>query len=86
MVEEKYPRAFYFMSDGFDFMLLMISIFFLYFWVVSRQIDNLLNNKNKKEDDEPFNYGGWVKNVFKVPMEAPNKLYQSYQKYNEKNK
>lgn len=84
VVEEKYPRAFYFMSDGFDFMMLMICIFFLYFWVVSPQIDKLLNNKDEKDKKEQFDYGGWIKDVIKVPMEAPNKLYQLYRKQKDK--
>ncbi|MBO7042511.1 MAG: hypothetical protein J6W08_01440 [Alphaproteobacteria bacterium] len=71
MVEARYPGAFDFMDDGFDFLLFMIGIFFLYFWVVSPKIDELIG----KPADEKFDYGGWIKNVAKTTYQAPSKIY-----------
>ena len=71
IVETKYPGAFNFMSDGFDFMLFMIGIFLLYYWVISPRIDALLA-KDKKED---FDYGQWVKDFGKTAYNAPEKIY-----------
>lgn len=73
VVEQKYPGAFDFMADGFDFLMFMIGIFFLYFWVISPEIDKLLNAS--KDTKETFDYGQWVKDVGKAAYEAPGKIY-----------
>ena len=41
-VESRYPGAFDFLSDGWDFLLTMIFLFFLYYYAVSPKIDQLL--------------------------------------------
>lgn len=71
IVEAKYPGAFNFMSDGFDFLLFMIGIFFLYYWIISPRIDTLFA-KDAKED---FDYGQWVKDFGKATYNAPEKIY-----------
>lgn len=71
VVEAKYPDAFDFMDDGFDFLIFMIGVFFLYFWVVSPKIDDLLG----KDGKETFDYGQWVKDFGKTAYEAPGKIY-----------
>ena len=73
VVEQKYPGAFDFMDDGFDFLLFMIGVWFLYFWVVSPKVDALL----KKDEKEPFDYGEWLKNVGKTTYNAPGKIYNA---------
>ena len=82
IVEAKYPDAFAFMSDGFDFLLFMIGIAFLYFWIVSPKIDALLTAKDGKE----FDYGQWVKDAGKVAYNAPEKIYYGVKKIIEKGK
>lgn len=62
MIESKYPGAFDFMSDGFDFLMFMIGIFFLYFWIISPQVDKLF----AKDAKEEFDYGQWVKDFGKA--------------------
>ena len=71
IVEQKYPGAFDFMDDGFDFLLFMIGVFILYFWVVSPQVDKILGSEGK----ESFDYGQWVKDFGKTAYDAPVNLY-----------
>ena len=82
IVEAQYPGAFDFMSDGFDFLLFMIGIAFLYFWIVSPKIDALLSAKDGKE----FDYGQWVKDAGKAAYNAPEKIYYGVKKIIEKGK
>ena len=72
VIESRYPGAFDFMDDGFDFMLFMIGVWFLYFWVVSPKVDTLLNAS--KEGKEKFNYGDWLKEFGTTVYNAPNKI------------
>lgn len=72
VIESRYPGAFDFMDDGFDFMLFMIGVWFLYFWVVSPKVDTLLNAS--KEGKEKFNYGDWLKEFGTTVYNAPGKI------------
>ncbi len=71
LVEQKYPGAFDFMDDGFDFLLFMLGVFILYFWIVSPQIDKLIGSTSK----EPFDYGQWIKDFGKTVYNAPVNIY-----------
>ena len=82
VIEKKYPGAFGFMDDGFDFLLFMIGVFFLYFWVVSPQIDKLLGSEGK----ESFDYGQWVKDFGKTAYNAPVTIYNQIREKREKGK
>ena len=82
MVESRYPGAFDFMDDGFGFLLFMVGVFFLYFWVVSPKIDDLIG----KPADEKFDYGGWVKDTAKTTYNAPAKIYDYIRKAKSKDK
>ena len=75
IVEARYPGAFDFMKDGFDFLLFMIGVWFLYFWVVSPKVDNLL--QMNKEGKEKFDYGKWVKDFGKTVYDAPGKIFNA---------
>jgi hypothetical protein len=83
IVEAKYPGAFKFMSDGFDFFIFMVGVFLLYFWVISPQIDSLLGSKDGKET---FDYGQWVKDFGKMTANAPEKIYTSIKNVIDKGK
>ena len=72
IIEKKYPGAFDFMDDGFDFLLFMIGVFLLYFWIVSPEIDKLLGTEGK----ESFDYGQWVKDFGKTAYNAPVTIYE----------
>ena len=71
IVEARYPGAFDFMDDGFDFLLFMIGVALLYFWIISPKIDELLTPDGK----EKFEYGAWVKDVGKTAVNAPYNVY-----------
>jgi hypothetical protein len=71
LVEQKYPGAFDFMDDGFDFLLFMLGVFMLYFWIVSPRIDKLIGS----EDKESFDYGQWVKDAGKTVYNMPVNIY-----------
>lgn len=73
IVEQKYPNAFDFMDDGFQFMLFMIGIAFLYFWIISPQIDKLISETK----DDNFNFGQWTKDFGKTVYAAPGKIFTS---------
>ena len=70
-VEEKYPDAFKFMSDGFSFLMFMLGIAFLYFWVLSPKIEAMF----PKDGKETFDYGQWIKDFGKAAYNAPYKAY-----------
>ena len=74
LVEARYDDAFNFMDDGFDFLLFMIGVFFLYFWVVSPKVDSMLGTD--KEDKEQFDYGQWVKDFGKTAYNAPMTVFK----------
>ena len=72
VIEKRYPGAFDFMDDGFDFLLFMLGVFFLYYWIVSPEIDKLLGSEGK----ESFDYGQWVKDFGKTAYKAPVTIYE----------
>lgn len=70
-VERKYPGAFDFMSDGWDFLMLMFGIFFIYFYIVKPKIDGILG----KDSKEQFDFGGWTKELGKKIWQAPRQIF-----------
>lgn len=82
IIEQRYPGAFNFMDDGFDFLLFMIGVFILYFWIVSPQIDKLLGSDGK----ESFDYGKWVKDFGKTAYNAPVTIYNKVRETMDKGK
>ncbi len=71
VITRKYPHAFDFMDNGFEFLVFMIGIAFLYFWIISPEIDKLIGDKTK----EVFNYGDWLKSFGKTTVKAPEKIF-----------
>ena len=73
-VERKYPNAFDFLSNGWDFLVLMAAIFFLYYYAISPKVDKLLG----KDGKEVFDYGQWMKDigtqVWKFPASITEKI------------
>lgn len=74
-VEAKYPGAFDFMKDAFDFLIFMIGVFFLYFWVVSPKVDAIFGTD--KTGKEQFDYGEWIKSFGKTTYQAPGKIFNA---------
>ncbi len=73
-VERKYPGAFDFMDDGWDFLLLMIGIYLLYSYVISSKIDKILGVADGKE---MFDFGGWMLGLGKKAWGAPKQIVDS---------
>lgn len=84
MVERTYPGAFDFLSDGWDFLMLMIGLFALYYFVLSPKIDALLPagtvklpipgenaNLNSKEE---FDFGAWTYDLGKKIWDLPKQI------------
>lgn len=70
IVEATHPGAFDFMDDGWDFIMMVIGIFFLYYYAVSPKIDKLLGGGDGKE----FDFGTWVKDLGKKIWDTPQQL------------
>lgn len=72
-VERQYPGAFDFMDNGFEFLLLMMGIFFMYYYVVSPRIDKIIAGIGKDYD-----FGGWIKEFGVTIWNIPTKIYKSF--------
>jgi len=75
-VERRYPGAFDFLSDGWDFMMLMLGIFLLYFFAIAPTIDKMLG-KNGKSD---FDFGGNILTLGKKMWAAPKQIFETISK------
>jgi hypothetical protein len=83
-VERKYPGAFDFMGNGFEFLLMMFGVTLLYFYVVSKKIDELLGgDEESKDKKEPFDFGGWMKDMGKRIWGAPAQITEQITKATE---
>ena len=72
-IEQRYPGAFDFMKNGFSFILFMICFYFLYTWIVSPKIDELLG----KDDKEIFNFDDFSKKGYKSLLNAPERAFNA---------
>ncbi|MBD5400387.1 hypothetical protein HDR61_01400 [bacterium] len=75
-VEQQYPGAFDFMSDGWDFLMLMIGLFLLYFYVVEPRVNKILAAPGKDE----FDFGTWTKDLGKKIWSAPTQIFGAVSK------
>ena len=75
-VESRYPGAFDFLDDGWNFLLMMIGLFLLYYYVVEKQVDKILAAPGKEE----FDFGKWTLDLGKTIWSAPTKIFDSVSK------
>ena len=75
-VERHYPGAFDFMNDGWDFLMLMIGLFLLYYYVVAPRVDKILAAPGKEE----FDFGTWTKDLGKKIWSAPTQIASAISK------
>lgn len=83
-VERKYPGAFDFLGDGFDFLLMMMCLFFLYYYAISPKVDKMLPAGAVKmpipgEDvslsgKEEFDYGAWIHDLGQKIWHVPEQI------------
>ncbi len=71
-VERRYPGAFDFMGNGWEFLMVMFGLFFLYYYVINPKIDGLLG----KDGAEKFDFGGWMKQLGQRMWDAPKMLFE----------
>lgn len=76
IVENQYPGAFDFLDDGWDFLLLMMGLFVLYYYAVNPKIDKLLGQDKAEEID----YGGWIRDLGKQAWNLPVQLTEKLTK------
>lgn len=93
-VERQYPGAFDFMKDGWDFMLMMVCLFLLYYYAISPKIDKLLPAGTIKlpipgesanvGTGEQFDFGAWVhdlgQKIWHVPVQITEKITGAMEK------
>ncbi len=72
-VENEYPGAFDFMRNGWDFLLMMIMIFALYFWIVRPKVDAIFG-LDKAGTGEQFDFGNWAKDLGTKIWNTPKQL------------
>lgn len=83
-IEAQYPDAFDFLGDGFEFLLMMMCLFFLYYYAISPKIDKLLPAGAVKlpipgEDanvsgKEEFDYGAWIHDLGQKIWHVPEQI------------
>lgn len=76
-VERVYPGAFDFMDNGWEFLMMMIGLFVLYFYAIEPKINSMLNIGGK----EQFDFGGWLKSFGKTVWSAPLKIFDTVTKF-----
>lgn len=81
-VENNYPGAFDFMKDGWDFLLMMFLLFFLYFYAIKPKVDAILTVDTK----EQFDFGTWAKDLGKKIWDSPRQIFESISKATGKGK
>lgn len=75
-VENQYPNAFDFMDDGWDFLLMMLFIFFLYFYAIKPKVDAIIVGSSK----EQFDFGTWAKELGKKIWYSPRQIFENISK------
>ncbi len=75
-VERRYPGAFDFLSDGWDFMMLMLGLFILYFFAVEPEINKILGKDLKTNLD----FGGNILALGKKIWAAPKQIFETISK------
>jgi len=76
IVEQKYPGAFDFMANGWDFMMLMFGLFFLYYYAVAPGVKKILAAPGNEE----FDFGAWTKQLGQQIWSVPRQLAARFTK------
>lgn len=73
-IEREYPGAFDFMRDGWDFLLMMILLFALYFWAIKPKVSAIFG-LDKAGKGEQFDFGTWAKDLGKKIWNIPKQIF-----------
>lgn len=90
-VERSYPGAFDYLENGWDFLLMMICLFCLYFYAISPKVDKLLPagivklpvpgaKSDVSTSGEDLDFGAWVHDLGKTVWGSPVKLTEKISK------
>ncbi|MCL2018009.1 MAG: hypothetical protein FWG80_04555 [Alphaproteobacteria bacterium] len=74
-VEAVYPGAFDFMKNGWEFFMMLLGLFLVYWYVIKKEIDGRLVG-----DDGPFEYGKYVKEVGQTLWNIPHNIGNMFTK------
>ncbi|MFQ6777681.1 MAG: hypothetical protein ACLRFI_00060 [Alphaproteobacteria bacterium] len=85
IIESEHPGAFDFMYDGWDFLILVITLMLLYFYVIGPKVDKLLpagdiktpipgEKADVSTKGEEFDFGGWIHNLGQKVWHFPSNL------------
>ena len=70
MVERSYPDAFDFLDNGWDFLVMMVALFALYFLVLRDRVEGMFPSVGK----EDFDFGGQIKQLGKNIWSLPKQI------------
>ncbi|MCL2538368.1 MAG: hypothetical protein FWE52_02750 [Alphaproteobacteria bacterium] len=74
-VERQHPGAFDFMRNGWEFLILMLGLFFVYWYVIRDKIDGMLGGKGIFGDEGgDFDYGKSVRDFGGALWKAPRQI------------
>lgn len=73
-IEREYPGAFDFMREGWDFLLMMILLFALYFWAIKPKVSAIFG-LDKAGKGEQFDFGTWAKDLGKKIWNIPKQIF-----------
>ncbi|MCL2338977.1 MAG: hypothetical protein FWC51_03430 [Proteobacteria bacterium] len=74
-VEQVHPGAFDFMDNGWEFLMMMIGIFLIYFYVIQDKIEEILGGKGMLgTGDTEFEFGKYVKEFGQSLWRGPQQL------------
>lgn len=77
-VEAAYPDAFDFMDIPFEFVLMMMFVFFLYLLAVEPKVDKLLPDGNAKPDArDPLDFSAMIKGYGKMGVSGVSGIYNT---------
>lgn len=86
-VEAQYPGAFDFMRNGWDFLMLMLGLFLLYYYVIAPRIDKLIPQGQIKlpipgetsdvSTGEQFDFGAWIHDLGQKMYHAPANWFKA---------
>ena len=83
-IESTHPKAFDFMRNGWEFLMMMIGIFFIYFYIVQKKIDDILVKDAHKDEDGALNLGGtfkeFGKKLYAIPTGITKKITDAFGK------
>ena len=71
------PSAFEFLGNGWEFLMLAIGLFFMYYWVISPEVDKILKPVGNSDFDFGANIKNLGKNIWNIPQQLTKKITSS---------